>query len=490
MGIVNRIKGLFAERKFRAGAINRETVEHFGKIGNEQTINEDLVDDLKTMRVRCRDTAQNNALVRGVIETHKVDVVGPNGPTLDVQSDDEKYNKEAEDYFKEWSAICDYNNTISFSEFLRQDIESAWTCGDSFSQRLYDRQAPEAMKFRLLGIAADRLDTPMATVADQDVILGVRVNQHGRPMSYYVSESSNYGPWRTFTGKYSEISANDMIHVFDQIEPGQVRGIPWLASSLIDIANSKAFAKETLEIARTTALFGVALTADNLDADTIEMPDNKTVSIPRRAMTYIKQGWKAQTLAANQPGPNYIEFQHENYRSIGRPVGMPLLTILLDARYHNYSSARYDGQVYRRHLQAIQTRLTRQRCSPCAGQVLLDAERYGLIRRRPQKMNLVWGWSVPPEIDEEKTARANEIKLRTGQASLSELCNAANRSFEEVVQSRRRDDEYLELNGFPTVMEMLANSQPSQPPSEDDEPPKSKKDAKREAYLVRTGNYD
>lgn len=490
MGIINRIKGFLSERRFRAGAIDRETNEHFGRIGEERPVNEDLVEDLKEMRKRCRDTAQNNALVRGVIETHKVDVVGPNGPTLDVQSDDEKYNKEAEDYFKEWSAICDYNNTISFSEFLRQDIESAWTCGDSISQRLYDRQADGAMKFRLLGISSDRIETPMTAIGDPDVILGVRVNRHGRPVIYYIAEPTNYGPYRTFTGKYSEINANQAIHVFDQIEPGQVRGIPWLASSLIDVANSKAFAKETLEVARSTALMGVVLYSDNPEVDAPAMPTNKTVSIPRRAMSYIKQGWKAQQIAANQPGPNYIEFQHENYRSIGRPVGMPLLTILLDARYHNYSSARYDGQVYRRHLNAIQSRLTRQRCNPCANQVLLDAERYGLIRRRPPKLSLVWGWSVPPEIDEEKTARANEIKLRTGQASLSELCTAANRSFEETVRARVRDDEFLQSMGQPTVMEMLSMSNPSQAPVEDEPVPKSKKEPKRDAYMVRMGNYD
>jgi len=335
--------------------------------------------------------AQNNALVRGVIDTHKVDVVGPNGPTLDVQSDDENYNREAEDVFKEWASVCDYNNTASLADILRQDIESAWTCGESFSQRLYDRMAPTPTKFRLLGIAIDRLESPYSVLSDPDVIMGVRVTKSGRPVSYYLAEPANYGAYRFLTGKHTELPASEAIHIFEQIEPGQVRGIPWLASSLIDISNSRAFAKETIEAARSAALMNVIMTAKDADTE-IKQPAQSTVSIPRRSMVYVKPGWSAQQVTPQHPSTRYIEFQHEHCRAIGRPVGMPLLTILLDARYHNYSSARYDGQVYRRHLNAIQARLTRQRCNPCANQVLLDAERNGQIRRRPAKVSLVWGW--------------------------------------------------------------------------------------------------
>jgi len=388
MGVINRFIDRLVGRRFRAGAVDRETMEHFGRVTEERPVNEDLVEDLPRMRSRCREMAQNNALVRGVIDTHKVDVVGPNGPTLDVQSDDENYNREAEDVFKEWASVCDYNNTASLADILRQDIESAWTCGESFSQRLYDRMAPTPTKFRLLGIAIDRLESPYSVLSDPDVIMGVRVTKSGRPVSYYLAEPANYGAYRFLTGKHTELPASEAIHIFEQIEPGQVRGIPWLASSLIDISNSRAFAKETIEAARSAALMNVIMTAKDADTE-IKQPAQSTVSIPRRSMVYVKPGWSAQQVTPQHPSTRYIEFQHEHCRAIGRPVGMPLLTILLDARYHNYSSARYDGQVYRRHLNAIQARLTRQRCNRWANEVLLDAERDGQRRRRPTKVSLV-----------------------------------------------------------------------------------------------------
>lgn len=471
-GLVDAILG----RRFEAAGMDRDAQEQYARVDHERPINEDLADDLPTMRARCRDAVRNNALVEGAVTTHKSDVVGPDGPKLDVQSDSEQYNREAEDIWQEWAANCDYNRQWALVDFLRQDIEAAWTAGDSITQVLYDRQQPAAMKFRLLGIAADRLETPIDRFGDRNVIMGVEVNDHGRPTHYHIAEPTYYGPYRAWTGKYTRLPTSQVQHIFEAIEPGQVRGIPWLASSLRSISQSNAFDRETIEAARTAALFGaVAVTQPGaIEPGEYERTTGK-VTIPTRSMMYAPPGYDVKQLQAQHPNNRYVEFQHEQFRKIGRAVGMPLLTVLLDARTHNYSSARYDGQVYRRHLQVIQSRLTRQRCVPCANQVLLDAERAGVIRRRPPRVHLSWGWPQPPEIDEQKAALADEIKLRIGSASLSQVCASHNRSFEEVVQARLRDDEYLRENGLPTVSEMLGaatNSSPQPAGDESDDDPR------------------
>jgi len=102
----------------------------------------------------------------------------------------------------------------------------------------------------------------------------------------------------------------------------------------------------------------------------------------------------------------------------------------------------------------------------------------------------VWVWSNPPEIDEEKTARANEIKLRMGAISLSEVCANSNRSLEEVVQQRVRDDELLESFGLPTVRESIAQpGQVTQLQADSEERPASG-DRSLSDYFVRMGNYE
>lgn len=455
--LAGRIAGWFTGRRFEAAAHDRDSIEQYSRVDYDREINEDLSEDLPTMRARCRDAARNNPLVEGVINTHKTDVVGSDGPVLDVQSDDERYNQEAEDLWREFRCNCDYNGQLAFCDFLRQDIEAAWTSGDSIKQVLYDRRAPSPIKLRLLGITSDRLDTPYDQFGNPNVVMGVELSESGRPVYYYIAEPTHIGPYRYQTGKYNRLRAEDVLHVYEAIEAGQVRGIPWLASSLRGISHSDAFDRETIEAARTAAIFGAVATVKDgmIDPGEFKTTTGK-IAIPTRSIAYMAPGYDIKQLAAQHPNAHYVEFQHEQFRKLGRPVGMPLMTILLDARYHNYSSARYDGQVYRRHLNVIQSRLTRQVCNPIANQVLLDGERFGLIRRRPESVRTVWGWSQPPEIDEHKAAIADQLELRTGSISLSQVCARRNRSFEEVVAARLRDDELLAANGLPSVRDSVA----------------------------------
>lgn len=468
--ILDKVIPSMGQRRFEAAAIDRDSQEQYARVDYERPYNEDLSEDLPTMRSRCRDVVRNNSLVEGVVNTHKADVCGPDGPSLDVQSDDEAYNREAEDVWREFAADCDYNRQLAFVDFLRQDIEAAWTAGDSITQTLYDRQYSGPVKFRLLGISPDRLDTPYKEFGNPNIVMGVELAGAGRPIAYHISEPTRVGPYRYLTGEFTSLPSAQIQHVFEAVEPGQVRGIPWLASSLRSISQSDAFDRETIEAARTAALFGAVATtqAGVIDPGEFVRTTGK-LSIPTRSVAYLAPGYDIKQLQGQHPNNRYVEFQYEQYRKIGRAVGMPLLTILLDARSHNYSSARYDGQVYRRHLNVIQARLTRQRCNPSANRVLLDAERAGVIRRRPPKVRLVWGWSQPPEVDEQKAAQADELELRIGSKSLSQVCASRNRSFEEVVQARLRDDEYLEANGLPTVSEMLSGMEQQQPPADSDE---------------------
>lgn len=458
------------QRRFEAAQIDRDSVEQYARTNGERPYNEDLSEGLPTMRARCRDVVQNNALVNGVVNTHKCDVAGPDGPSLDVQSDDETYNREAEDVWRDVITNCDYNRQLAFVDFIRQDVEMGWTAGDSITQMLYDRRASTPIKLRMLAISPDRLDTPYQMFGDPDVVMGIKLDEAGGPVSYYISEPSHVGPYRYMTGKFTKVDASQIVHVFESVEPGQVRGIPWLASSLRSISHSDSFDRETIEAARSAALLGVTLeTQQGVTGPEDWVQTTGKIQIPTRSMTYVAPGYTAKQIQSSHPGNNYIDFQHEQFRKIGRPVGMPLLTILMDARTHNYSSARYDGQVYRRHLNVIQARITRQRCNPFANQVLLDAERTGLIRRRPNRVRLVWGWSQPPEIDPYKAAQAAEIELRLGLKSLSQVCASYNLNFEEVVQARLRDDEYLQSLGMPTVAEMLGHMTTTEPATTQDQ---------------------
>jgi hypothetical protein len=64
--------------------------------------------------------------------------------------------------------------------------------------------------------------------------------------------------------------------------------------------------------------------------------------------------WKAAGTAQPAATDNeYIDYRSERQRDVGRPVGMPLMSVRLDSSKHNYSSARFDAQVYRRGVSKV-----------------------------------------------------------------------------------------------------------------------------------------
>ncbi len=71
-------------------------------------------------------------------------------------------------------------------------------------------------------------------------------------------------------------------------------------------------------------------------------------------ITRIPPGWQAQSMATSHPSANNTDFRKERSRDLGRPAGMPLMQIRLDSSGHNYSSARFDAQIYQNANRVIQ----------------------------------------------------------------------------------------------------------------------------------------
>jgi capsid protein len=111
------------------------------------------------------------------------------------------------------------------------DLRGMWDGGEFLSQIVNDPDAFGPIKTRLKPVQTRRLDTPPDRAADAEVTLGVKRNRLGRPLSYFIAEYQTIGVFEVYTGKFTEVPASDVFHAFVMLEPGQVRGVPWLATS-------------------------------------------------------------------------------------------------------------------------------------------------------------------------------------------------------------------------------------------------------------------
>ena len=436
-----------AERGWESAQTNRLNRAHWtGAFGTP--VNLDLATDLQTLRARCEYEAQNNAVIDGILNTYSTDLLGARGPTLQVHGTPDNYADILEEVWSNWWAAPEYNQELCGTDILETAIRQLWTAGEFLWQLVTEPEHdPDQIAFRLHPIHARRLGTPFTT---PEAYLGVRRTATGKPISYFVEEIDEGNPYATYTGQYLEIPAESLLHVYRRTEPGQARGIPWLAPALSTAADLRDFDESTLDAARTAADYCVLLFTDHLDAQYSEV--NDSTPIERRTISTLPPGYKPLQVKPEHPATNYVEFRNERMRELARSAGMPLMRVRLDSRDHNYSSARFDDQVYQRSLNRVRAWIETAALNRLVIHVAREAQFLGWLGPWPRTARLNWVWPAAPHVDPTREAEAEARRLASGTLSLTDACAAHGLEFEAVTAQRKRERELLEEAGLTTTV--------------------------------------
>jgi capsid protein len=365
---------------------------------------------------------------------------------------------------------------MSLADLLKLDIKSPWTDGEFINQIVTDFDEPGPIKTKLKAVQSRRLATPPKHAATTDVVLGVKRNRLGRPISYFLAEYQILGVFEQYTGRFVEVPARDLIHEFIVLEPGQARGQPWLTTSLQPTADMRDYDAQVLDAARQAADYAVALYTDHPDAEYLKV--NEIADIERRQIQTMPPGWKPQALQPPQPATNYVDYRSERQRDVGRPVGMPLMTVRLDSSKHNYSSARFDAQVYRRGITALRGWLRRRKILRLVNIIKTEAELYAqanplwelakILRRRPKNLRYLCVWQAFPHVDDEKEANGQRMRMEDATLTFSGACLENGQDPDAVVDQLQLDTKKLAAIGIVAPWLRNSQSQPTLPqPSEE-----------------------
>ena len=436
------------------------------------TLNEDLASYLDNLRERCCLEAERNEYLKGVINTHAMDIVGESGPTLHIHSDNDAYSTWAERVWRDWwqpsdldSLARDYhgpdiNNQLSGIDLLNLWVKSQWKCGEHLFQFVTDNAANTPIKLRIADIHPRRLGTPTQP-ADLDVVMGVKITPTGKPLIYYVGEPDSQ-PYR-LTENHTPIAAGQIVHQFMVEEAGQVRGVPWAATSLQGAADLRQYDEDVLDCADQAASMGIAWYSDHPSAEFFEV--NETTDMRPRQQWTGPPGWKPMQINPQQPTQSYVEFRKERLAGIGRPVSMPLLIVRLTAERHTYSSARMDVKMYERALGWYQGWLARGTLNPCVVRVLREAElaagagRLNPMPPKPPRVGISWTWPKLPHVDPQKEANGERTRLENGTLPFTDACAAHGLDEDMVIEKWQRTNQKLVAAGaepIPSPMAYLA----------------------------------
>lgn len=422
---------------------------------DRRTINQLLYNQLQELHERSYYESRNNPIVDSTIDTHARDVVGPDGPSIQVEGFSEDWNSKAEKILAEWAEDCLADGSGNLGDWMRADIRDCWLSGDMLAQIVLDTSVPE-FDIRHRIHALDGRGLYMYSHSNEgNAFLGVERNQFRRPTHYHIVDPENsyaqFGYANLYHGKVDRIPAKDILHSFISKERLQIRGYPLLAPALPVSSQLREYDNSVIAAANSAALLSI-LISNSSEMATIDADQNpETMRINPGGITQTPWGWNADTLDPNQPMPQNMEFRTDRMREIGMPVGMPLIQLRHDASNSNYSSARFDVGAYRQSNKTWQSWMFRRRVTPICMAVLQEAMLLGrLPPRRLSKVKLSATWDEQMEIDPVKAVMAAKLRMELRISSpIEEAKQLMGMDFESVCKNWQKANDLLEKHGQP-----------------------------------------
>jgi capsid protein len=441
------------QRYFENAETTRLNQAHWER-ADDVTVNVWLATQLPILRRRAIYEHRQNPTVQGVVATHADDIVGQDGPTLQVLSESADYNEALEQVWREWFAAPTTRRNVSGAALLKLWVRSLWKCGEYIARIVTDETADGPISMRLRPRHPRDLVSPAEFAADENVCCGIRFSPTtSAPTQYYLARSTVSGQRFTSITEVETIPPDLILHEFLLDEEDQARGIPWLNSSLAASSELRDYDDQIQDAARQMADQAQMLYTEHPDAPYWANPESMTVE--RRTVKMAPPGWKPAVYPATQPPVQYPDYRAEKHRDIGRPVGMPLLLVRMDASKHSWASARIDTTSYARAIAGVQYWLSGSEYSTGTLNRLVDLVategRFTVreLRNRPDVVTYHWTWPQVPIPQPEVEENANTAALQSGTQTLTEILTKRKKTLETHIEERRREIEAFEAAGIP-----------------------------------------
>jgi lambda family phage portal protein len=222
-------EGIERVRRYEAASGGRRTS---GWVRPGSSANAEIGPALHRLRAGSRDLRRNNQWADKAIRTRADDIIGlgirPSARSLKGKREQELINAA----WKLWGGTtkCDPHGRKNFYKMQDLTMQAADESGEVLLRRMKCSTAdglPVPLQIKVM--EADHLDTlkdGQILENGNRVIQGVEYDGRDRPVAYWIFPDHPGENYHTRSIKSDRVPAEDIIHLFDEIRPGQVRGIP------------------------------------------------------------------------------------------------------------------------------------------------------------------------------------------------------------------------------------------------------------------------
>ena len=298
---------------------------------------------------------------------------------------------------------------------------------------------------RLRLLPADQIDPGLSRDLGNGgrIIAGIEFDATERVVAYHVLREAPGAPFSTF-GQAIRIPAADIIHVFDPLFPGQVRGLSWLSPVLLKLRDRDEASDALLMQMKVAALMTAFITDPEGGAAGFEQNGSTiNVSLEPGAARILPPGADVKFSSPGAGVTQAVEFLRAQDREIAAGVGLTFETLTGDLGQANYSSARVGLLEFRRRAEALQrTLIEGQVLRPLWSRWIDTQALAGLIDATPTSLAdyravrfVPPGW---PWVDPQSEVEADIAAINAGLKSREEVVAGRGRDIDDLDEERAR----------------------------------------------------
>ena len=425
----------------RAYAAARSGRRNKGWLGRSTSANSEIGSSLRDLRNRSREFVRDSWAGQRMLDVLTSHVIGTGIMTIPNTGSDRDDNK-AKLVLEEWSEQADIEGFLDWPGMQALTVRSMIEGGDTVVRHIdiSMNSAGRTVPFRLQGLEGDSIDTSKDTTAisqpGQRIRLGVQLGQWGSREGLHLFEDhpselglnatrSNFVAWR------------DLSHVYRPLRFGQVRGVPWFSSILLNGRDVQDLIEATLVKARTEACFAAFVTRSSgglspLSKQNKDGDDKKITRIEPGMIAELGDG--EITFANPSSQTAFGEVYMSAMQAMAAGAGITYDQLTGDLRQANYSSLRAGKIEFRRLVEQIQwTVFVPQLIAPVTRRLIDRAILAGKLRDRRDGYPLDHIMPAVEPIDPKKDLEADILAARSGRLSPQEFIAAWGRDWRKVV---------------------------------------------------------
>lgn len=478
------------------------------------------------------DIVQNSGRLRGAVDQVLADTVGEElvltpKPKLAKLGYSEQETIEFVALVKDWwkkrawnPRECDFRGKFTLPQQVDMALRADIVYGEAIAIVDYWSKAQR----RRYGITSGTkllLMSPAALVQDtlstEGLYQGVIHDENGRPVAYRFEEKRDGITVKKDYPAYDRNGRQVVVHVFDPIEPTDVRGISRLATGMRKHLQHETLVDATIQTAILQTIVAAVLTSPNPSKDAFEaisaLPDTEggndlaadfvdyfSAAMERAVegkisisgdplVSHLAPGEDLSLKSAGTPGPQFLPVSRELSRDMARAIGITFGGLTMDNTSATYSSVNMDNA----SIWPIVTRRRSRSAAPICqayyesgldeeigeGRIPFKGGYEAFAANREDVLWTLWNGPAKPTADDGKSAKAATERLLNGTSTFEAECAERGLDPEEVFESRRHWHERFTKAGLPSPF-VARNSGPvddREADDREDEPAREKEAA-------------